>query len=111
MAIEKAISESYDGEKLPVACVDRVIDEYGIDRVKWVLAATIQETEHDGQYASENKTWASEISVPPDEMNYAFCVKSPPCLTDLFVNTVRGIDQAEDLVEDKSEDITMGGIQ
>ncbi len=111
MAIEKAVSENFDGEKLPTVCVDRVIDAYGIDRVKWVLAATIQEAEHDGWFSRENKAWASVISVPPDEMNYAFCVKSQPGLTDIFMSIVRGIDQTEDLAEGKSEDMTMGGMQ
>lgn len=113
MAIERAISDNFDGYRLNDSCADRVVTEYGLDRVKWVLAATIQEAEHDGRFSRENKAWASELPVPKDDMKYAICVKSHPGLTDIFTNIVRDIEESEDEVEDdvESDDMTMGGMQ
>ena len=41
-AIERAIDEHYDGERL-CFCANEVIEKYGFDRVNFVLAATVRQ--------------------------------------------------------------------
>lgn len=61
-AIERAIDEHYDGQRLN-PCAQEVIDRYGFDRVNFVLAATVRQGTHDGRYSEDNKNWARRFSV------------------------------------------------
>lgn len=63
-AIERAIDEHYDGQRLN-PCAQEVIDRYGFDRVNFVLAATVLQGTHDGRYSEDNKKWSRRFSVIP----------------------------------------------
>jgi hypothetical protein len=44
-----------------------VIDDFGVDRVSWVLAANINYHDWDGRLSNTNKAWAKEFDTPkPD---------------------------------------------
>ena len=53
-AIERAIDEHYDGERL-CFCANEVIEKYGFERVNFVLAATVRQGISDGRYSEDNK--------------------------------------------------------
>ena len=81
--IEKAITDAYNYEKSCLtACAKPVIEQYGFDRVNWVLANTVQQKKEDGRFSQENKAWARQIYIPHDEVRWHFCVESHPGLTD-----------------------------
>ena len=61
-AIERAIDEHYDGQRLN-SCAQEIIDRYGFDRVNFVLAATVRQGTHDGRYSEDNKKWSKRFSV------------------------------------------------
>jgi len=94
-AIEKAIQESnhalyrYD----LVTASKAVIVEYGAERVRWVLAATLQEAAHDGRFSDENKDWSKEVPIPQgrkvDLSEYT--VATHPAVLDGFVRVIRKI--------------------
>ena len=90
-AIEQAIKTNYSKNSLNGECAKGVIEQYGFDRVNWVLANTIQNGEHDGRYSKENKEWAEKFFVPKEERNlqYRFAVGSHPGLVDIFTNLAR----------------------
>lgn len=92
-AIERAIEENYHDNRLE-DCTQDIIDQYGFDRVNWVLANTIQEKDHDGRFSPENKEWAKQTHIPKDEARWHYCVESHSGLTDLFTNQVRQAWQA-----------------
>ena len=92
-AIERAIRDAYSDNRLG-DCAKGVIEQYGFDRVNWVLANTIQEKHQDGRFSRENKEWARGFSIPKDEIRWQFCVESHPGLIDLFVNQARETFQA-----------------
>lgn len=83
-AIERAITENYDGRRLSGACAKTVLGEYGIDRVNWVLANTIHEKSHDGRFSQGNKEWATGFIIPQDTTQLQFVVDSHPGLVNLF---------------------------
>lgn len=89
-AIEKGISENFNGMVLSTGFEDEIIAEYGLDRVEYVLANTIQEKDHDGRFSNINKEWArqKEITEMP-EHRYQFVVESHPAVLDGFVNLIR----------------------
>ena len=43
--------------------VIELCDEYGVDRVGWVLANTVQNHPWDGRFRHYNKTWAQEYPI------------------------------------------------
>lgn len=94
-AIEQAISQSYDGRRLAEGTASKVMNQFGAERVLYVLANTIQQKEWDGRFTYPNKEWAKTVSIPPNmdsfgmDRNYAFAVSSHPGLIDLFVTQAR----------------------
>lgn len=94
-AIEQAISQSYDGRRLAEGTAAKVMNQFGAERVLYVLANTIQQKEWDGRFTYPNKEWAKTVSIPSNmdsfgmDRNYAFAVSSHPGLIDLFVTQAR----------------------
>lgn len=90
-AIEKVISEEFDGYRLGKDAAARVIDEFGYDRVNWVLAKTLQKLSYDGRFSRENQEWAKGFYFPEDKAGSIdhhdeFTVNSHPAVLDGFVN-------------------------
>ena len=94
-AIEQAISQSYDGRRLAEGTAAKVMNQFGAERVLYVLANTIQQKEWDGRFTYPNKEWPKTVSIPSNmdsfgmDRNYAFAVSSHPGLIDLFVTQAR----------------------
>ena len=88
-AIEKAISDNYDGRILDPEAAAKVLDAYGFERTMCVLAYTVRRHDWDGRISRANKSWAASITQPPDHIMDACCVNSHPGLLDLFVDEVR----------------------
>ena len=94
-AIEAAISEHYRDNRLDGAAVGQVAEQFGYDRMLYVLANTVQQQEWDGRFSRANKAWAGTVEVPPNpdsfggERNREFVVDSHPGLTDLFLTLAK----------------------
>lgn len=93
-AIEKVISEEFDGYRLGKNAAERVIDEFGYDRVNWVLAGTLQKYSYDGRFSRENLEWAKGFYLPEDKAGSIdhhdeFTVNSHPAVLNGFVNESR----------------------
>ena len=86
--IEKAISKNYDGERLN-DCIGPVIEQYGFNRVNFVLANTVQYHREDGRLSEDNKRWAKSFYIPNDDVRWHFSVESHPGLTNLVINEAR----------------------
>ena len=88
-AIDKAISDSnYDTFYYDLkSAAKTVLNEFGADRVAWVLAGVLQRNAFDGRYSSANKNWADDQEIPPE---YS-CVHltSHPTVVDGFIDRVR----------------------
>ena len=95
-AIEDAISEHYRDNCFDGSCVSGVIDRFGMERVAFVLANTVQDKDWDGRISPENKAWAKEAPVPNDYNAWGgrrtheyVCSQAHPSLINLFVNRFR----------------------
>lgn len=93
-AIEKVIAEEFDGSRLGKDAADQVIDEFGYDRVNWVLAGTLQKYSYDGRFSRENVEWAKGFYLPEDKAgaidhHNEFAVGSHPAVLNGFVNQAR----------------------
>ena len=100
-AIDKAISENYDGMHLQTGFEMRLIDEYGEERVKYIFATTLRENLGDGRYSPENKGWAENIPVSesPEERR-SCCLNSHPAVIDGVVRLIRRYEQLNKNVEE-----------
>lgn len=90
-AIDTAIHEHYDGNRLGTAAVTQVVEQFGMDRVLHVLAATARYKEWDGRISSEHKEWAFHQPDPdPTEhcVNYVIHA-SHPGLVNLLMKQTR----------------------
>lgn len=94
-AIEQAVYQNYDGKRRHDGTAAKVMQQFGTERVMYVLANTIQQKEWDGRFNFYNKEWAKSVVIPPNpdsfgfERNSEFVVDSHAGLTDLFVSQAR----------------------
>lgn len=94
-AIEAAIREHYRDNSLGRGGAQQVIEQFGLERVQYVLANTVRQMDWDGRVSPDNKAWARNIPVCEDkdhwdnDRNLDFVVASHPGLADLFTTQVR----------------------
>lgn len=90
LAIDKTIRENFDGMHLKNGIEDELIEKYGMERVAFIVATTINEHEYDGRYSHENKDWAKTIpmSESEDERN-SCCLNVHPAVLDGFADRIR----------------------
>ena len=102
LAIEDAIRNDFDGMHLPQNCARKIIDEFGYQRVEYVLANTLQVLSDDGRFSPRNKEWGKSLYIPKDERhNYCFSVSSHPAVLDGFIDEFRNEFQKLNLFDDK----------
>lgn len=88
--ISEAIKNNYDGLRLQSGFEDKLIEEYGIERIEYLLANTIRTLEYDGRFSSENKKWAYTIPISEDADENRFSTLSVhPAVLDVFTDRVR----------------------
>lgn len=70
------------------------IDRFGMERVAFVLANTVQDKDWDGRISADNKAWAKDAPVPNDYNAWGgrrtheyVCTQAHPGLINLFVNS------------------------
>lgn len=89
-AIDKAIKDNnyepfhYDLK----AAVKSVVEQFGYERVNWVLAGCIKHSHNDGRYSRTNKDWADRFPIPNDRSG-GFYTNIHPTVLDGFVDNVR----------------------
>ena len=93
--IEQAIPEHYRNNRLEAEAAANVLEQYGAERVQYVLANTIQEKDWDQRFSRSNREWADSVNIPPDpdafgsDRNLDFVVDCHAGLVNLFVDRVR----------------------
>ena len=89
-AIDRAISEQWDGAHLPDSAAKGVIERFGAERVAYVLADTLQQRGEDGRFSNANETWAETMPMfSSKESRWASPVQSHPVKLDEFVTLAR----------------------
>lgn len=93
-AIEKAISDNFDGMHLNPDAVKPVIEKFGEEHVAFVLASTIQVKDWDGRFSQSNKEWTASVPTiaevnPDNDVRTEWAVQSHPAVLDGFVDMFR----------------------
>ena len=99
-AIEKALTENWDGVMLKDGCVQPVMEKFGEQRLMFVVANALQLHAMDGRFSRENLAWAQMVQVEPvatedpAERRYAWDIHSHPAKLDEFaVQTRKAIEE------------------
>lgn len=94
-AIEKAVNENYHGWSVDTkTAAVQVMAQFPVERIRYVLAATVQQKDWDGRISDDNKVWAKTIPVADEQNRYYFVVdQCHPGLTDLFVKRFREVTE------------------
>ncbi len=100
--IEDTVEKNFDGMHLGEGFEQELIDLYGLERVRYVLANTVQQKMDDGRFSPQNKEWAKGIPIlgRENEKRY-FVVNSHPAVLDGVINRVRKIENKN--MEEKQE--------
>jgi len=90
-AIEKAVGENYHGWSADIkTAAAQVMAQFSVERIQYVLAATVQQKDWDGRISDDNKAWAKTFPVAEEQNRHYFVVdQCHPGLTDLFVKRFR----------------------
>ena len=105
-AIEAAISSNYGDNRLNAdAAVKSVLEQFSPERVRYVLANTIQQKDFDGRIPQPLKEWAKSVDVCPENASRFLVDKPNPGLTALFVDAFRQQTEAQkEVMPEKAEE-------
>ena len=109
-AIEDAIRKNFDGLHLAYDAAKEIIEEYGAERVVFILANTVQHLEYDGRFSIGNKAWAKGYGIPENinrgmDMNADYVVNSHPAVLDGFIGLARDAIREQELVMEENVQI------
>lgn len=105
-AIEKSVSENFDGMHLDKNAVDRVVEQFGVERVSYLLAATIKaKKDYDKRFSDSNIKWSGTIDTSfrsPD--SFSEIINSHSTILDEFTKQFReGIEKDREIVKPLKE--------
>ena len=105
-AIESAISSNYGDNRLDAdAAVKSVLEQFSPERVRYVLANTIQQKDFDGRIPQPLKEWAKSVDVCPENASRFLVDKPNPGLTALFVDAFRQqTEPQKEVTSEKTEE-------
>lgn len=105
-AIEAAISSNYGDNRLDAdAAVKSVLEQFSPERVRYVIANTIQQKDFDGRIPHPLKEWAKSVEVCPENASRFLVDKPNPGLTALFVDAFRQqTEPKKEVTSEKTEE-------
>ena len=105
-AIEAAISSNYGENRLDAnAAVKSVLEQFSPERVRYVLANTIQQKEFDERIPQSLKEWAKNVEVCLENASRFLVDKPNPGLTALFVDAFRQqTETQQEVTPEKTEE-------
>ena len=74
--MEEIIRSGFDGAHLDNDCARKAIEEFGIQRVELVLAATIQRRSWDERFSQRVREWADARNIPPGELDRGYTLNA-----------------------------------
>ena len=117
-AVEQAITENYNGKYLDSNGVFAVIEKFGVERVRYVLANTLQQRSNDGRFSRQNISWAEQIKIPENitqgkNHNLDYVIESHSAVLNGFVDMARAefrtrrVEQLLDEVEERLPEVEL----
>ena len=90
-AIEKAIQRDFKDNHLDEKCAKSVIDEYGFNRVNFILKVNvIQILKEDPRISDKNREWAKDFYTPKSNNRSEYRINAHNLLINGFIDEARG---------------------
>ena len=107
-AIEKAINDNYYDWRLNTQFAEKLVAaQFPVERIRYVLAATVQQKSWDGRISDANKAWADTIPVADEENRLQYVVdQCHSGLTNLFINCFREETEKKPSIMDRLAEST-----
>ena len=86
--IDQLVRDHFSGNFLDGEISVRAVEKYGIERVGWVLANTVQQRSWDGRFRPHNHEWAKAFPIP-EGRNSEFVLDSHPEIANGLVDQYR----------------------
>lgn len=95
-AITDGINNGYNNNTYSLSkdIAKNIVDEFGIDTTKIVIANSVQFKNHDGRISNDTKDWAKDIEnpIPQDKQGY-FVVDNNAGLLNIVANQFRKLEK------------------
>ena len=88
-AIDKAITENFKNNLLPVTAAQSVLRQFGKERVSFILAHTMRIKDNDGRFSQQNRQWAGQVEGYEIYNPFGLVCQSHPAILDLFIDQTR----------------------
>jgi len=88
-AIENGIDDNFKDNHFNSDCVKPIIEEYGFDRVNFILRYNLKKSQHDKRFSEENREWGNTLCAPDSNMRSDYLVNGHPVLLNAFVDRTR----------------------
>ena len=90
-AIEEAVADNFDGMNLADDATKSVVEQFGMERMGYILAYTLNYNNHDGRYSHSNREWADTTCKGERGSNIRtdWIVRSHPAVLNGFVDMYR----------------------
>ncbi len=113
--IDESVRSNFDGMHLNEDFEEKIIERYGMERVAFLVATTINEREWDGRYNRDNKAWAKTIPMSESEDERRSCILNVhPAILDGFADRIRKKMKQEEnnkMAQDKFKNFTPQGYK
>lgn len=88
-AIDEAILLYFDGMHLETDAITEVMDAFGVERVHWVLANTLQQIKDDTEINALTHVWANGFDIPQPESGSYLIAGASASVLDTYVRLAR----------------------
>lgn len=88
-AIHNAIDCNFVDNHLNTDFMKSIIDEFGFDRVSYILACNIKRAMQDARYSQENKNWSELIAIPDSNLRNEYLINNHPVLINALIDKTR----------------------
>lgn len=94
LSIRAASTLNLANGHVPIGHVRGVLEDYGPERVMWVLANTIQLRKDDTRYTEDSRRWAENFPIPADpykngNLRFGYIIEGWPPYVMEFLNLAR----------------------
>lgn len=101
-AIDKVINDNWDGMNFARDSAKSVLNQFGPEKVAFILAYTVREKNLDNRFSGHNASWANTVPMYGMAGGRDSCtLESHPAKVDLFIDVVR--EDILELAQEKSE--------
>ena len=88
-AIDDTIRKNWDGMNFAEDSAKGVLEQFGPEKVSFILAYTVRERNLDNRFSGHNASWANTVPLYGIRDQDSYILESHPAKVDLFIDLVQ----------------------